>query len=58
MYKTVNVIEKIDKENLVLVTEEDRRTRGHVKKIRIGSVKDIGRYSFTHRTVKWNALNN
>ncbi|MPC23218.1 hypothetical protein E2C01_016258 [Portunus trituberculatus] len=31
MYKIVNDIEKIDKEDLVLVTEEDGRTRGHVK---------------------------
>ena len=34
MYKIVNGIEKIDKEDLVLGTEEDRRTRGHVKKLR------------------------
>ncbi|MPC10800.1 hypothetical protein E2C01_003441 [Portunus trituberculatus] len=59
MYKIVNGIEKIDKEDLVLVTE-DRRTRGHVKQIRMRQcVKDIGKYSFPYRTVeKWNALNN
>ncbi|MPC69702.1 hypothetical protein E2C01_063933 [Portunus trituberculatus] len=28
MYKIINGIEKIDKEDLVLVTEEDGRTRG------------------------------
>ncbi|MPC56206.1 hypothetical protein E2C01_050159 [Portunus trituberculatus] len=59
MYKIVNGIEKIDKEDLMLVTEDDRRTRGHVKKIRMRQcVKDIRKYSFPHRTVKWNALNN
>ncbi|MPC61753.1 hypothetical protein E2C01_055829 [Portunus trituberculatus] len=30
MYKIVNSIEKIDKKDLVLVTEEDGRTSGHV----------------------------
>ncbi|MPC65209.1 hypothetical protein E2C01_059341 [Portunus trituberculatus] len=35
MYKIFNGIEKIDKEDLVLLTEEDRRTRGHAKKIRM-----------------------
>ncbi|MPC23217.1 hypothetical protein E2C01_016258 [Portunus trituberculatus] len=59
MYKIVNDIEKIDKEDLVLVTEEDGRTRGHVKIRMRQCVKDIGKYSFPHRTVeKWNALNN
>ena len=60
MYKIVNGIEKIDKEDLVLVTEEDRRKRGHVKKIKTRQcMKDIGKYSFPHRTVeKWNGLNN
>ena len=60
MYKIVNGIEKIGKEDLVLVTEEDRRTRCLVKKIRTRQcVKDIEKYSFPHRMVeKWNALNN
>ncbi|MPC79446.1 hypothetical protein E2C01_073974 [Portunus trituberculatus] len=60
MYKIVNGIEKIDKEDLVLVTKEDRTTRDHVKKIRMRQgVKDVGKYSFPHRMVeKWNALNN
>ncbi|MPC62473.1 hypothetical protein E2C01_056558 [Portunus trituberculatus] len=59
MYKTVNDIEKIDKEDLVLLMEEDGRTREH-EKIRMRQrVKDIGKYSFSHRTVeKWNALVN
>ncbi|MPD04570.1 hypothetical protein E2C01_100264 [Portunus trituberculatus] len=58
MYRIVSDIEKIDKEDLVLVTEEARRTRGHVKKIRMRQcVMDIGKYSFRHRMVeKWNAL--
>ncbi|MPC33661.1 hypothetical protein E2C01_027018 [Portunus trituberculatus] len=34
MYKIVNGIKKIDKEDLVLVTEEAGRTRGYLKKIR------------------------
>ncbi|MPC94623.1 hypothetical protein E2C01_089800 [Portunus trituberculatus] len=47
MYKIVNGIEMIDKEDLVLVTEEPGRTRGHVNKIRKKQcVKDIGKYSF------------
>ncbi|MPC39062.1 hypothetical protein E2C01_032581 [Portunus trituberculatus] len=53
MYKLVNGIEKIDKEDLVLVTEEDGRTRGHVKIRMRQCVKDVRKY----RTVeKWNAL--
>ncbi|MPC19920.1 hypothetical protein E2C01_012849 [Portunus trituberculatus] len=60
MYKIVNGIEKIDKKDLVLVTEEDRKTRCHAKKIKMRQcVKDIGKYCFPLRTVeKWNALNN
>ncbi|MPC99044.1 hypothetical protein E2C01_094438 [Portunus trituberculatus] len=59
MYKIVNGIEKIDVEDLVQLTE-DGRTRGHEKKIRMKQcVKDIGKYSFPHRTVeKWNPLDN
>ncbi|MPC38374.1 hypothetical protein E2C01_031880 [Portunus trituberculatus] len=59
LYKIVNDIEKIGKEDLVLLTDEDGRTRGHVKKIKKRQcVKDIGKNSFPHRTVeKWNALN-
>ncbi|MPC58779.1 hypothetical protein E2C01_052788 [Portunus trituberculatus] len=51
MYKIINGIEKIDKEDLVLVTE-DRRTRGYVKKIRMRQcVKDTGKYSFPHKMI-------
>ncbi|MPC60344.1 hypothetical protein E2C01_054386 [Portunus trituberculatus] len=59
MYKIVNGIEKIDKEDLVLVTEDGRK-RGRVRKIKMRQcVKDIGNYSFPYGTVeKWNALNN
>ncbi|MPC43793.1 hypothetical protein E2C01_037448 [Portunus trituberculatus] len=40
-------LKKIDKEDLVLVTEDDGRTRGRVKKIRKRQcVKDIGKYIF------------
>ncbi|MPC48451.1 hypothetical protein E2C01_042224 [Portunus trituberculatus] len=51
-------IENIDKEDMVLVTEEAGRTRGQAKKIRKRQrVKDIEKYSFPHRMVeKWNAL--
>ncbi|MPC34062.1 hypothetical protein E2C01_027435 [Portunus trituberculatus] len=40
--------------------EEDGWTRGHEKNIRMREcVKDIGKYSFPHKTVeKWNALDN
>ncbi|MPC93796.1 hypothetical protein E2C01_088938 [Portunus trituberculatus] len=59
MYKIVNDIEKIDKEDLVLLTEEDGRTKGHEKIKMRQCVKDNGKYSFPHRTVeKWNALDN
>ena len=58
-YKILNDIEKIDKEDLVLLTEEDGRARGYEKKIRMRQcVKDIGKYSSPHRMEeKWNALN-
>ncbi|MPC10299.1 hypothetical protein E2C01_002933 [Portunus trituberculatus] len=53
MHKIVNGIEKINKEDLVLVTDEAGRTRGHVRKIRMKQcVRDIGKYSFPHRMVK------
>ena len=56
MYKMVNHIEKIDRQDLVMVTGGvDRRTRGHSKKI----VKSqcLRKYSFPHRTVDvWNDL--
>ncbi|MPC08266.1 hypothetical protein E2C01_000846 [Portunus trituberculatus] len=49
MYKVFNGNKKIGQEDLVLVTEEDGRTRGHVKKIWMKQcVKDIGKYSFPH----------
>ena len=59
LYKIVNGIEKMDKQDLVVVIEKAGRTRGHSKKIRKRQcVKDFGKYSFPHRTVeKWNALN-
>ncbi|MPC84062.1 hypothetical protein E2C01_078788 [Portunus trituberculatus] len=49
MFKIVNGIEKIDKQDLVLVGDEAGRTKGHAKKIRKRQcVKDIGKYSFLH----------
>ncbi|MPC18972.1 hypothetical protein E2C01_011874 [Portunus trituberculatus] len=58
MYKIVNGIEKIDKEDLVLVTDEDGRIRSQVKIRMRQCVKDIGKYNFPYRMVKWNVLNN
>ena len=54
----INGIERVDKEDLVMMKEEVRRTRGHSKKIRkSGCVGDIRRNSFPHRTVDtWNGL--
>ena len=59
LYKIVNGMEKMDKQDLVMMTEDQGRTRGHSKKIRKRQcVKDIGKNSFPHRTVeKWNELN-
>ena len=60
MYKVVNGIEKIDKQDLVLLKEEDNeRTRGHSKRIRKSQcLRNIKKYSFPHRTVDiWNGLN-
>lgn len=59
MYKIVKGIEKIDRQDLVLLAnEEGRRTRGHSKKIRKSKCSgDIRKYSFPHRTVDiWNGL--
>ena len=59
MYKLVNQIEKVDRQDLVLHMEEGtRRTRGHIKKIRKSRCTgDIKKYSFPHRTVDiWNDL--
>ena len=51
-------MEKMSKQDLVTVMEEEERSRGHSKKIRERQcVKDIGTNSFPHRTLqKWNAL--
>ncbi|MPC32810.1 hypothetical protein E2C01_026139 [Portunus trituberculatus] len=46
MYKIVNGIEKLDKEDLVIVTE-DRRTRGYVKIRMRQCVKDIDSKALT-----------
>ena len=59
MYKLVNKMEKVDRQDLVQHIEEGtRRTRGHQKKIRKSRCTgDIKKYSFPHRTVDiWNEL--
>ena len=61
MYKIISGKEKIDLENLVVLTEDrgrNRSTRGHSKKIeKSHCTKDVKKYSFPHRTVdSWNNL--
>ena len=59
MYKLVNQMEKVDRQDLVRHIEEGTRcTRGHVKKIRKNRCTgDIMKYSFPYRTVDiWNEL--
>ncbi|MPC25445.1 hypothetical protein E2C01_018558 [Portunus trituberculatus] len=44
MYKIVIDIGKINEDDLVLLTDDDGRTRGHEKKIRMRQcMKDIGK---------------
>ena len=59
MFKLVNNMEKVDRDDLVPQMEEgERRTRGHGKKIKKGRcLSDIKKYSFPYRTIdKWNDL--
>ena len=59
MFKLVNGIEKIDREDLVVkVEEQERRTRGHMKKLKKSQcLGDIKKYRFPHRTIEiWNNL--
>ena len=59
MYKVVNNMERVDRDDLVLQTEEgDRRTRGHGRKIkRSRRSGDTKKYSFPRRTTAtWNNL--
>ena len=50
LYKIVNGMEKMDKQDLVMMTEDQGRTRGHSKKIRKRQcVKDTGKNNFSHR---------
>ena len=61
MYKLVNGIEKVDREDLVTrVNSGEVRTRGHTTKLRKSvCLGDIKKFSFPHRTVDaWNSLNN
>ena len=51
LYKIVNGIEKLDKQNLVM-EEESRQMRGHSRKIKKSwCLKDTKKYSFLHRIV-------
>ena len=58
MYKIVNRIDKVDKQDLVVLKEDDGggRMRGHSKRIRKRQcLRDIKKYSFPHRMVDvWN----
>ncbi len=59
MYKIVNHMEKIDRQDLVTLKEAGgRETRGHSRKIRKSQcLRNIKRFSFPHRTVDtWNGL--
>ena len=59
MYKIVNRIDKIDKQDLVVLKEDDGGSMGwHSKRIRKRQcLRDIKSYSFLHRTVDvWNGL--
>ena len=61
MYKIISGKEKIDIENLVVLSENrdsNRKTRGHSKKIeKSHCTGDVKKYSFPHKTVDiWNEL--
>ena len=59
MFKLVNNMEKTDREDLVVkVEDQERRTRGHMKKLkRSQCLGDIKKYSFPHQMVAiWNNL--
>ena len=59
IYKIVNHMERIDRQDLVALKEDgERQTRGHAKKIRKSQcLRNIKKFSFPHRTVDiWNEL--
>ncbi|XP_063874161.1 uncharacterized protein LOC135107755 [Scylla paramamosain] len=58
MYKLVNNIERIDKNDLVPQMEGERQMMGHGKKIKMsGCLSNIKKYSFLYRTIEvWNDL--
>ena len=58
LYKIVNVIEKLDNQNQVMMEEETTQMRGHSRKIKNGwCLKYTRKYSFPHRIVDtWNGL--
>ena len=59
MYKIISGKEKIDRQDLMILTEDaSRRTRGHSKKVgKSPCSRDVKKYRFPHRTVDvWNGL--
>ena len=47
LYKIVNGIEKLDKQKLMMIEEENRQMRGFLRKIKKSRcIKDIKKYSF------------
>ena len=59
MYKIISGKEKIDRQDLVILTEDaSTRTRGHSKKVgKSPCSRDVKKYSFSHKTVDvWNGL--
>ena len=58
LYKIVNGIAKLDKQNLVMMEEKTRQMRGHSRRIKKSRcLKDTKKYSFPHRMGDtWNGL--
>ena len=59
MYKLVNNMEKIDKQDLIsLIKDVGKWTRGHTEKIKKSQcLRDIKKFSFPHRIMDiWNKL--
>ena len=58
LYKIVNGIEKLDKQNLVMMEEETRQMRVHSQKNKKSRcLKDTKMYSFSHRILyTWNGV--
>ena len=56
MFRLINGLEKLDREDLLVLNERD--TRGHGRKLRPTTCRrDIKRFSFPHRSIRiWNGL--